>query len=71
VKEPSKSQGVFATALRAWVGFELPGDEAMADRTVEFAMDHHGRDASIEQTCEWARHLSTRLARRASFPRGA
>ena len=71
MKGSSESLSVLATALRVWVGFELPDDEAMAHRTVEHAMDLHLRGASIEETCEWARSFSTRWARTASVSRGA
>jgi len=71
MEESSERQGVLATALLAWVGFELPDDEAMAHRTVEHAMDLHLRGASIEETCESARSFSTRWARTALIPRGA
>lgn len=67
----SESSDVLATALRAWVGFELPDDEEMTDRTVEHALDLHAPSASIEETCAWARHYSTRWARAASISRGA
>jgi len=69
--ESSESLGVLAATLRTWVGFELPDDKAMADRTVELAMDLHARGASIEQTCEWARHFSTSWARTAWISKGA
>lgn len=71
MKESPKSLGVLATALRAWVGFELPDDEAGANRTVEFALDLHSRGASMEETCAWVRHFSSRWARTASNSRGA
>lgn len=66
----SEGSGVLATALRVWVGFELPDDAATADRTVDLAMDLHARGASVEETCEWAHHFSTRWARTASSSRG-
>ena len=62
---------MLAAGLRAWVGFELPDGEAMAERTVDHAMDLYLRGATIEETCEWARNCSFRWASTASISRGA
>ena len=71
MKESPESLGVLATALRTWVGFESPDDQATANRTVEFALDLHSRGPSIEETCTWARRFSSRWARTARISRGA